>query len=106
MEEGSCSSSHRLRELCGGGEGKRLGGTTLPGTISAAIREEFGTKTEVSHDGGFISAGWLQWQTQSAEVNATFAVSPAKPPDFVAVGPAVPARGPGAGGRGARFRAC
>ncbi|WP_417041022.1 hypothetical protein, partial [Ellagibacter isourolithinifaciens] len=47
-------------------------------------------------------SGWLQWQTQSAEVNATFAVSPAKPPDFVAVGPAVPARGPGAGGRGAR----
>ena len=53
-----------------------------------------------------ISLGWLQWPTQSAEVNATFAVSPAKPPDFVAVGPAVPARGPGAGGRGARFRAC
>lgn len=56
MEEGSCSSSHRLRELCGGGEGKGLGGATFPGTISAAIREEFGTKTEVSHDGGFISA--------------------------------------------------
>lgn len=56
MEEGSCSSSHRLRELCGGGEGKGLGGATLPGTISVAIREEFGTKTEVSHDGGFISA--------------------------------------------------
>lgn len=55
MEEGSCSSSHRLRELCGGGEGKGLGGATLPGAISAAIREEFGTKTEVSHDGGFIS---------------------------------------------------
>lgn len=36
--------------------------------------------------------GWLQGLTQSAEVNATFAVSPAKPPDFVAVGPAVPAR--------------
>lgn len=56
MEEGSCSLSHRLHELCGGGEGKGLGGATLPGTISAAIREEFGTKTEVSHDGGFISA--------------------------------------------------
>lgn len=41
MEEGSCSSSHRLRELCGGGEGKGLGGATLPGAISAAIREVF-----------------------------------------------------------------
>ena len=56
MEEESCSSSHRLRELCGGGEGEGLDVVTLPGTISAAIREEFGTKTEVSHDGGFISA--------------------------------------------------
>ena len=56
MEEGSCSSSHRLCELCGGGEGKGLGGATLPGTISAAIREEFGTKTEVSHHGSFISS--------------------------------------------------
>lgn len=35
-----------------------------------------------------FSPGWLQGLTQSAEVNATFAVSPAKPPDFVAVGPA------------------
>ena len=35
-----------------------------------------------------FSPGWLQRLTQSAEVNATFAVSPAKPPDFVAVGPA------------------
>lgn len=59
-----------------------------------------------AYRGGRLSMGWLQWPTQSAEVNATFAVSPAKPPDFVAVGPAVPARGPGAGGRGARFRAC
>ena len=56
MEEGSCSSSHRLRELCGGGEGEGLDVATLPGAIGAAIREEFGTKTEVSHDGGFISA--------------------------------------------------
>ena len=35
-----------------------------------------------------FSPGWVQVLTQSAEVNATFAVSPAKPPDFVAVGPA------------------
>lgn len=37
-----------------------------------------------------FSPGWLQGLTQSAEVNATFAVSPAKPPDFVAVGPGRP----------------
>lgn len=74
MEEGSCSSSHRLRELCGGGEGKGLGGATLPGTISAAIREEFGTKTEVSHDGGFISAlhrGLLFGRGKNSQVSAS-----------------------------------
>lgn len=56
FERGSCPPNHRLRESCGGGEGKGLGGATLPSTISAAIREDFGTKTEVSHDEGFISA--------------------------------------------------
>lgn len=74
MEEGSCSSSHRLRELCGGGEGKGLGGATLPGAISAAIREEFGTKTEVSHDGGFISAlhrGLLFGRGKNSQVSAS-----------------------------------
>lgn len=74
MEEGSCSSSHRLHELCGGGEGKGLGGATLPGAISAAIREEFGTKTEVSHDGGFISAfhrGLLFSRGRNSQVSAS-----------------------------------
>lgn len=56
FERGSCPPNHRLRESCGGGEGKGLGGATLPSAISAAIREDFGTKTEVSHDEGFISA--------------------------------------------------
>lgn len=74
MEEGSCSSSHRLRELCGGGEGKGLGGATLPGTISAAIREDSGTKTEVSHDGSFISAlhrGLLFGRGKNSQVSAS-----------------------------------
>lgn len=51
FERGSCPPNHRLRESCGGGEGKGLGGATLPSAISSSIREDFGTKTEVSHDG-------------------------------------------------------
>ena len=45
-----------------------------PGTISAAIREEFGTKTEVSHDGGFISAlhrGLLFGRGKNSQVSAS-----------------------------------
>ena len=38
------------------GEGKGLGGATLPRAISTSIREDSGMKTEVSHDEGFISA--------------------------------------------------
>ena len=38
MEEGSCSSSHRLRELCGGGEGKGLD----VATIRAQLVQRFG----------------------------------------------------------------
>lgn len=73
--------SPRMRALKGmwrsvaAGEGKRLGGATLPGTISAAIREEFGTKTEVSHDGGFISAfhrGLLFGRRKNSQVRDSF----------------------------------
>lgn len=73
--------SPRMRALKGmwrsvaAGEGKRLGGATLPGTISAAIREEFGTKTEVSHDGGFISAlhrGLLFDRRKNSQVRDSF----------------------------------
>lgn len=74
MEEGSCSSSHRLRELCGGGEGEGLDVATHLGAIGAAIREEFGTKTEVSHDGGFISAlhrGLLFGRGKNSQVSAS-----------------------------------
>lgn len=38
MEEGSCSSSHRLRELCGGGEGKGID----VATIRAQLVQRFG----------------------------------------------------------------
>lgn len=38
MEEGSCSSSHRLRELCGGGEGEGLD----VATIRAQLVQRFG----------------------------------------------------------------
>ena len=38
------------------GEGEGLGIATHVGAIGAAIQEDSGTKTEVSHDGGFISA--------------------------------------------------
>lgn len=54
--------SPRMRALKGmwrsvaAGEGEGLDVATLLGAIGAAIREEFGTKTEVSHDGGFISS--------------------------------------------------
>ncbi len=49
--------SPRMRALKGmwrsvaAGEGEGLDVATLPGAISAAIREDFGTNTEVSHDG-------------------------------------------------------
>lgn len=51
----------RMRALKGmwrsvaAGEGERLDVATLPGAIGAAIQEDSGTKTEVSHDEGFIS---------------------------------------------------
>ena len=73
-KRGSCSSSHRLRELCGGGEGKGLGGATHLGAIGAAIREDSGMKTEVSHDGGFISAlhrGLLFGRGKNSQVRAS-----------------------------------
>ena len=74
FERGSCPPNHRLRESCGGGEGKGLGGATLPRAISAAIREDFGTKTEVSHDEGFISArhrGLLFGRRKNPQVRAS-----------------------------------
>lgn len=74
FERGSCPPNHRLRESCGGGEGKGLGGATLPSAISSAIREEFGTKTEVSHDEGFISArhrGLLFGRRKNPQVRAS-----------------------------------
>ncbi len=49
--------SPRMRALKGmwrsvaAGEGERLDVATLPGAIGAAIQEDSGTKTEVSHDG-------------------------------------------------------
>ena len=72
--------SPRMRALKGmwrsvaAGEGKGLGGATLPGTISAAIQEDSGTKTEVSHDGGFISAlhrGLLFGRGKNSQVSAS-----------------------------------
>ena len=63
----------------GEGEGVRRGREGLDvathlGAISAAIREEFGTKTEVSHDGGFISVlhrGLLFGRKKNPQVKAS-----------------------------------
>ena len=51
-----------------------LGVSTLPAAISAAIREDSGTKTEVSHDEGFISAlhrGLLFGRRKNLQVRAS-----------------------------------
>ena len=59
---------------CGGGGREGLDVATHLGAISAAIREEFGTKTEVSHDGGFISVlhrGLLFGRKKNPQVKAS-----------------------------------
>lgn len=56
------------------GEGNMRVVATLPAAISAAIREDFGTKTEVSHDKGFISVlhrGLLFGRGKNSQVNAS-----------------------------------
>lgn len=56
------------------GEGEGLGVATLPGAIGAAIQEDSGTKTEVSHDEGFISVlhrGLLFGRKKNPQVKAS-----------------------------------
>lgn len=55
------------------GEGEGLDVVTHLGAIGAAIREDFGTKTEVSHDEGFISVlhrGLLFGRGKNSRVSA------------------------------------
>lgn len=68
---GGCGRRGRGRSEKGKGGARRR---DHPGAISAAIREEFGTKTEVSHDGGFISAlhrGLLFGRGKNSQVSAS-----------------------------------
>ena len=72
--------SPRMRALKGmwrsvaAGEGEGLDVATHLGAIGAAIQEDSGTKTEVSHDGGFISAlhrGLLFGRGKNSQVSAS-----------------------------------
>lgn len=59
---------------CGGGEGEGLDVATHLGAIGAAIQEDSGTKTEVSHDEGFISVlhrGLLFGRKKNPQVKAS-----------------------------------
>lgn len=73
--------SPRMRALKGmwrsvaAGEGKGLDVATHLGAIGAAIQEDSGTKTEVSHDEGFISVlhrGLLFGRRKNPQVRASF----------------------------------